>query len=73
MQNAVGDHSDRVHSNAIEGCGLGLSIAQWIAQAHGGAIDIASELGKLTRVAVRLAAVPETTRAASVPSRASCA
>ena len=64
---------DPAHSSAVDGCGLGLSIAQWIAQAHGGAIDIASELGKLTRVTVRLPAVPEATRAASVPSRASCA
>jgi len=64
---------DPAHSPAVDGCGLGLSIAQWIAQAHGGDIDIASELGKLTRLTVRLPAVPEATRAASVPSQASCA
>jgi len=39
-----------------EGCGLGLSIAQWIARAHGGSIVIASDSGALTRAAVRLPA-----------------
>ena len=27
---------DASHGNAVEGCGLGLSIAQWIVHAHGG-------------------------------------
>jgi signal transduction histidine kinase len=45
---------DPSHSSEVEGCGLGLSIAQWIAQAHGGAIEIASEPGTLTTVIVRL-------------------
>jgi signal transduction histidine kinase len=44
--------SDR--GNPVEGCGLGLSIAQWIAQAHGGRIDFASQPGALTTVTVRL-------------------
>lgn len=30
-------------SDSIEGCGLGLSMAQWIAQAHGGQIGFTSE------------------------------
>ena len=34
------------------GAGLGLSIAQWIAEEHGASIEIASELGRGTRVAV---------------------
>jgi len=45
---------DPAHSNTVDGCGLGLSIAQWIVTAHGGKIDIASLPDKLTTVTVRL-------------------
>lgn len=45
---------DSSHSNAVEGCGLGLSIAQWIVAAHGGSIRLTSQPEKLTTVAVRL-------------------
>ncbi len=45
---------DASHNNAVEGCGLGLSIAQWIATAHQGEIRFASEPNKLTTVSVRL-------------------
>src|SRR5581483_8227645 len=45
---------DPAHENTIDGCGLGLSIAQWIVSAHGGKIQIESELNKLTTVTVRL-------------------
>jgi signal transduction histidine kinase len=45
---------DAAHSNAIDGCGLGLSIAQWIAHAHKGEIQIASTPAKLTTVTVYL-------------------
>lgn len=44
---------DSSHSNTIEGCGLGLSIAQWIARAHRGNIHFVSEPNKLTIVTVR--------------------
>ena len=45
---------DTAHGNAVDGCGLGLSIAQWIVSAHGGQIQIASEPSKLTIVTVQL-------------------
>jgi signal transduction histidine kinase len=34
---------DASHNSAIEGCGLGLSIAQWIVLAHLGNIQFVSE------------------------------
>jgi signal transduction histidine kinase len=43
----------RGRGNGAEGAGLGLAIARWIADAHGARIDVASEPGKGTRVAVR--------------------
>jgi len=36
-----------------EGCGLGLTIAQWIVQAHGGSIELLPEAGDRTTVLVR--------------------
>ena len=45
---------DASHNNAVEGCGLGLSIVQWIVRAHQGTIQITSEPGKPTTVTVRL-------------------
>ncbi len=45
---------DTRHNHAIEGCGLGLSIAQWIVTAHHGEIHFTSEPDKLTTVSVRL-------------------
>ena len=45
---------DASHNSAVEGCGLGLSIAKWIVSAHGGSIQIASEPAKSTVVTVRL-------------------
>lgn len=44
---------DSSHSNAIEGCGLGLSICRWIARSHDGEIEIKSEPNALTSVHVR--------------------
>ena len=46
--------ADRSHSQAIEGCGLGLSIAQGIVQAHKGQIRIQSEPNRVTTVTVQL-------------------
>ena len=45
---------DPAHSATVDGCGLGLSIAQWIVSAHGGTIRIASEPPKTTIVTVHL-------------------
>lgn len=45
---------DPAHSQTVDGCGLGLSIAQWIVSAHGGEIKINSAPAKPTIVTVRL-------------------
>ncbi len=41
-------------SKTYGGSGLGLSIAKWIAEAHGGKIEVKSKVGKGTSVIVRL-------------------
>jgi signal transduction histidine kinase len=45
---------DASHGDAVEGCGLGLSIARWIVTAHSGTIEIKSTSGGLTTTLVRL-------------------
>ena len=45
---------DSSHNNRVDGCGLGLSIAQWIAVAHGGTIKMSSKAGEKTAVTVTL-------------------
>jgi signal transduction histidine kinase len=45
---------DPAHSQTVDGCGLGLSIAQWIASVHDGTIKIESATAKPTTVIVRL-------------------
>lgn len=52
--------SDPAHSGEVEGCGLGLSIAQWIVSAHEGSINIESMPSQLTTVTVRLPLAGET-------------
>jgi signal transduction histidine kinase len=53
---------DPAHSYEVEGCGLGLSIAEWIANAHNGTIQIESTPSKLTTVTIRFPIVPEMTK-----------
>ncbi len=48
---------DASHNSAIEGCGLGLSIAQWIVRAHLGSIQFVSEPNKFTVITVRFPAI----------------
>ncbi|HLH52918.1 MAG TPA: ATP-binding protein [Verrucomicrobiae bacterium] len=45
---------DPAHTNGDEGCGLGLSIAQWIVSVHKGSIHIESVPGQHTMVKVAL-------------------
>jgi signal transduction histidine kinase len=45
---------DAARRSRSDGCGLGLSIAQWIVTAHGGTIQLTSEPGKVTAVVLRL-------------------
>jgi signal transduction histidine kinase len=45
---------DPAHSQTVDGCGLGLSIAQWIVSAHNGTIKIESATMKPTTVTVHL-------------------
>ena len=49
---------DPAHNSAVEGCGLGLSIVQWIVNAHKGTISVASEPQALTTITVRLPVQP---------------
>jgi len=45
---------DASHSKTVEGCGLGLSIAQWIVVAHHGSIQFVSKPSEHTTVTVKL-------------------
>jgi signal transduction histidine kinase len=46
--------TDRSRSREVPGSGLGLSIAKWIVDAHGGQIQVASRLGAGSTFTVEL-------------------
>ena len=46
--------ADKARSREHDGSGLGLSIAKWIVDAHGGSISVESEIGKGSTFAIRL-------------------
>ncbi|MGH7972822.1 MAG: sensor histidine kinase, partial [Limisphaerales bacterium] len=46
--------ADPAHSHEVDGCGLGLSIAEWIAKIHGGTIHLESRPSKMTTVTVQI-------------------
>jgi len=45
---------DPAHHSAVDGCGLGLSIVQWIVSAHHGSVKIESDQDRMTTVTMRL-------------------
>jgi len=47
----------RQRGDGVQGAGLGLAIARWIADAHGAQLGVTSEPGRGTRVAIRFPAV----------------
>ncbi len=57
---------DPAHGSDEEGCGLGLSIAQWIAAAHGGNIRIESTPAQSTTVTLSLPMPPRAAQKASL-------
>jgi two-component system OmpR family sensor kinase len=56
---------DAAHSHTEGGAGLGLPICQWIVQAHGGEISVASQPGQGTTFTVRLPRAVAETQAAN--------
>jgi heavy metal sensor kinase len=51
--------ADKVRSRSMGGAGLGLSIAQWIVQRHGGSITVRSEPGTGSEFSVRFSVSAE--------------
>jgi len=51
--------ADESRAKATGGAGLGLSIAKWIAERHGGYIEVLSRLDIGTRISIVFPAAPE--------------
>jgi signal transduction histidine kinase len=56
---------DRARSKTVEGVGLGLSIAKWIVDAHGGEIKVESAPGQGTTFRIQFPLVTEAARVAT--------
>ena len=54
--------ADRARAREAGGAGLGLAVAKWVVDSHGGEITCSSEVGCGTQFVVRLPAISTTTR-----------
>jgi signal transduction histidine kinase len=59
---------DPSHNNEVDGCGLGLSIARWIALAHDGSIKINSVPSEFTKVTVTFPVKASVAESLAVPA-----